>query len=640
MQDKGYSDSEEGGGNEQKDSKQDKGGESSRDIRAQAKALLQDIAEQQVQQQDKDAKAEVKEKASKAKQDKLVAIVKYEVCTAEQAAELQRLYVEIQKLTFELGTEHPRTLNILDEYACLNYGTRDFEKAAEYYRKAWEGRKRAQTSYIIEARGEVGPASHTGAIGNTLKVFNWQIFTSEYKLAKTLLELQSFGEARQLYEEALVGVEHLVQGGVYYDRNNKMQDERLEPILDGYAIALHQLGHRNKDYAEALAVYQRLLAQNSTLLGEMDPKTLSCVNRIAVVFRDMNRLAEAEAICVQSLGTCTRVLGKDHPTTQLSVEIVAFIRHSQGKSMEAEDMFRLALECNERKLGHAHPTTLGTVVKIAVLLSDQKLYDESEAMHRRALAGYEAFYGDAHELTIDEMQYIAELMLRIENIPEAEYLLRKALAGRKKLFGGTSHPKVLTSAHCLGVLVQKQTKWKHDPLIHARLKEAEALYKEATAGREAAYGESGDPYIESAAALAEFLFENDRMLEAETLWARVLKVRRKKFGDKSVETAHAAYSLGIILQTQRRFFRGIEIFAIALKGYEAVYGITEYQKNKLAKRKQMQEAKLASYENATEYEEEEDLPFEDGEEDWDTEHFMITEARGCHENCLKMNAIT
>jgi len=50
--------------------------------------------------------------------------------------------------------------------------------------------------------------------------------------------------------------------------------------------------------------------------------------------------------------------------------------------------------------------------------------------------------------------------------------------------------------------------------------------------------------------------------------------------------------------------------------------------------------KLASYENATEYEEEEDLPFEDGEEDWDTEHFMITEARGCHENCLKMNAIT
>ena len=429
-----------------------------KDIRQQAKALLEDIAVQQTRQKEADSAADTKAKAVKEKQDKLVAIVKYEVCTAAQAAELERLFNEIQKLTAELGTEHPLTLNLLDEYAALNYDTRDFEKAAVYYRKAWEGRKRAQTSYIVEVRSDYGPASITGAVGNTLKVFDWAIFSSEYKLAKSLLELQKFGEAKLLYEEALVGIEHLVQGGVYYDPNDKQQDDRLEPVIDGLAVTLHQLGHRHKTYDSALAMYERLLAQNQAVLGDMDPKTLSCVNRIAVVLRDMNRLAEAEAICVESLGTCTRVLGKDHPTTQLSVEIVAFIRHSQGKSQEAEDMFRLALECNERKLGHAHPTTLGTVVKIAVLLSDQKLYDESEAMHRRAYAGYSDFYGDEHELTIDEMQYIAELMLRIENIPESEYLLRKALAGRKKLFSGTSHPKTLDSAHSLGVLVQKQTK--------------------------------------------------------------------------------------------------------------------------------------------------------------------------------------
>jgi len=457
MQNKGYSDAKEpGGAKGEGESGQEQG--KCTDIRQQAKALLADIAEQQVRHKEADAKAEGKIKANKEQQDKLVAIVKYEVCTAAQAAELSRLYEEIQRLTTTLGTEHPRTLNILDEYAALNYDTRDFDQAAVYYRKSWQGRRRAQTSYIVEARGEDGPASLTGAVGNTLKVFDWQIFTSQYKLAKTLIELQHYEEARQLYAAALIGVEHLVQGGVYYDPQNSQQDERLEPIIDGYAVTLHQLGHRHKDYDAALAMYQRLLAQNSALLGDMDPKTLSCVNRIAVVFRDMNRLAEAEAICIESLGTCTRVLGKDHPTTQLSVEIVAFIRHSQGKSMEAEDMFRLAMECNERKLGHGHPTTLGTVVKIAVLLSDQKLYDESEAMHRRAYAGYLDYYGDAHESTIDEMQYIAELMLRIENIPEAEYLLRKALAGRKKLYGGSSHPKVLDSAHCLGVLVQKQTK--------------------------------------------------------------------------------------------------------------------------------------------------------------------------------------
>jgi hypothetical protein len=167
------------------------------------------------------------------------------------------------------------------------------------------------------------------------------------------------------------------------------------------------------------------------------------------------------------------------------------------------------------------------------------------------------------------------------------------------------------------------------------------LYKFATVGREVAFGETGDPYIESAAALAEFLFENDRMVEAETLWARVLKVRRKKLGDRSLETAHAAYSLGIILQIQRRFFRGIEIFAIAVTGYEAAFGLTDYQKVKLAFRKQQQVARLNSYENPDNVAADiEELPFEEGEEDWDKEHFMITEARGAYDNCLKMNAIT
>ena len=184
------------------------------------------------------------------------------------------------------------------------------------------------------------------------------------------------------------------------------------------------------------------------------------------------------------------------------------------------------------------------------------------------------------------------------------------------------------------------TKWKHDPLIWDRLKECEELYKFATAGREVAFGETGDPYIESAAALAEFLFENERMVEAETLWTRVLKVRRQKFGDRSLETAHAAYSLGIILQIQRRFFRGIEIFAIAVTGYEAIYGLSDYQKGKLALRKQHQEARLNSYENPDAVVDIEELPFEEGEEDWDKEHFMITEARGAYDNCLKMNAIT
>jgi hypothetical protein len=606
-----------------------------RDIKAEAKELLNSINKQKLDQKESDAKKE-QERKEKEELTSPVAIVKYEVCSDEQAAELKRLYEEIKIKTEQLGTEHPETLDLLDAYAELNYDTKNFVLAEEYFRKAWQGRKRAQTSYIIEVRDEYGPSSNIGAVGNTLKVFAFSIFKSQYRLAKTLEEKQKFEESVELYKEALIGVEHIVQGGVYYDPYSPQVHETLEPILDGLAISLHSLGEKNKIfYKPALDVYERLFANNNELFGEMHPKSLSCVNRLAVVLRDMNRLKEAEDICVNSLATCIEVLGKDHPTTQLSVEIVAFIRHSQGKSQEAEDMFRLALACNERKFGLGHPTTLGTVVKIAILLSDQNLYDDSEFMHRRAYHGYEDYYGEDHPLTIDQVQFIGELMLRCENIPEAEEKLRRAFNARKILYGG-DHPKIMDSAHCLACLIQKQTKWKHDPLIWERLKETEDLYKYSLNGRDSYYGPDGDPSIETAAALADFLFENNRLLEAEDLWKRTLEARRKKLGDLCQQTAHAAYSLGIILQMQHRFYRAIDIFALALKGYEAIYGNNKSIEGNEHKRND----KDGGDRDRDRDSDGDAIHTEDNNnKDYD-EHHMITEARGAYENCLKMNAIT
>ena len=229
-------------------------------------------------------------------------------------------------------------------------------------------------------------------------------------------------------------------------------------------------------------------------------------------------------------------------------------------------------------------------------------------------------------MCVDEVQYVGELMLRAEVIPEAEQLLRRALKSRRVLYpGAIGHTKTFDTSHCLAVLVQKQTKWKHDPRIHARIAEAEELYKLALTGRDHHFGQHGDASIETAAALADYLFENDRLLEAEELWRRVLEVRRKKLGELCEDTAHAAYSLGIILQMQHRFYRGIDAFELALKGYTAVFG------EKKKKDKAAQGGK----------DDDEAVEGEGKEGEYQTgEHHMITESRGAYENCLKMNAIT
>ena len=88
-----------------------------RDYKAEAIALLETIETQKTEQAAKDKEAaKSKKEKDEAKNPK---IVKYEVCSAAQAAELERLYTEINKETVRLGTEHPTTLDLLDEYAEL-----------------------------------------------------------------------------------------------------------------------------------------------------------------------------------------------------------------------------------------------------------------------------------------------------------------------------------------------------------------------------------------------------------------------------------------------------------------------------------------------------------------------------------------
>ena len=329
--------------------------------------------------------------------------------------------IEIEDKTEELGCEHPTTLDIINTFAELSYTTREFVDAEEWFRKAWEGRVRAQTKYEISLKEEPGPASAiNGYLGETYKIYDLRIFQTQYRLAKSLEELLQFREAEGMYKESLAGLEHVLG-----------TDEHAEliPCIDGYAISLHKQGENR--LPESLAMYRRLLSLQNRFVGELEQSTLEVVNRLATVLRDMGRLDEAEKLAMSSVENCTQVVGKDHPVTQQCIEIVAFIRHSQGKSQEAEDMFRLSLACNERILGKGHPITLRTVVKIASLLYDQEYYDEATDMHRRALAGLENYFGPDHPEVIDEVQHLGELMLRAEVIPEAEALLRRALAGRR-----------------------------------------------------------------------------------------------------------------------------------------------------------------------------------------------------------------
>jgi len=467
----------------------------------------------------------------------------FEVCTPAQVLEMDRLMKEIIRLSEVfggMGTEHPKTLEIMLEYSELCFATRKLEEAERWFKRAWEGSGRA--------------------LNRPFQLPHIQVFRTQSRLAKTLSDLRRFYESESHFREALAGLEaHL---GV--------DSSGLISTVDGLAIVLHEL---NK-LEESEQMYRRLRQLQELSVGAMHPDTLNVLNRLAMVLRDANKLPEADRICVESLENCTVVLGKDHPTTQASVEIAAYVRHAMGLSEEAEDMFRLALACNERKLGYNHPATVSIVSRIGTLLSDQQDWEQSEVYHRRALEACILNYGREHPKTLDEAHLLGVLVLRREDIVEAEMLLRWAYTGRDALFPGVLHPDTMDSAHHLALLVQRQAQWRYHPLCGARLEETERLLRMALRGRDEApsIGPEHDNSIETAMRLAVFLFDEHRTIEAEDLWRRVYKSRRRVKGDLSKETAEAAYNLGIILQQRKKFVEASEVMHVCVKGYEAVYG--------------------------------------------------------------------
>ena len=161
-------------------------------------------------------------------------------------------------------------------------------------------------------------------------------------------------------------------------------------------------------------------------------------------------------------------------------------------------------------------------------------------------------------------------------------------------------------------------------------------------------------------------------MEAETLCKRVYKSRLDRYGDNHVLTARAALALGVILQNSKNFYRGIEVFKVAVKGFETHFGIRSVEDK--SKEKEARRAKKEREIREEEKEKDGDRgkkgknPGGDGEEkkeekeeieeeDLDTRLARLEEetaydseddsdlppelrdARLSYENCLKMNAI-
>ena len=112
--------------------------------------------------------------------------------------------------------------------------------------------------------------------------------------------------------------------------------------------------------AEAIAIYEPLLADRERILGAEHPDTLSTRHNLAFAYQAAGRVAEAIAIFEPLLADSERILGAEHPDTLATRHNLAGAYRAAGRVDEAIAIYEPLLAERERILGPAHPSTLTT----------------------------------------------------------------------------------------------------------------------------------------------------------------------------------------------------------------------------------------------------------------------------------------
>lgn len=211
-----------------------------------------------------------------------------------------------------------------------------------------------------------------------------------------------------------------------------------EPLLDRPAADLLQrLGEYNfarGAYGEAESDLRKVTQAASRLRGEEHPKTLTAMNKLAMVLRVRGDIAAARALHEQVLVIRRRALGDEHPGTLTSMNNLAMVLSDQGDTTDAQTLHEHVLAIRRRVLGDEHPDTLTSMSNLAEVLRDQGNAAAARDLQEHALATFHDKLGAEHSETLYVQYHLARTELELSNVDAARHLAETALGGLRRRF--------------------------------------------------------------------------------------------------------------------------------------------------------------------------------------------------------------
>jgi DNA-binding SARP family transcriptional activator len=203
------------------------------------------------------------------------------------------------------------------------------------------------------------------------------------------------------------------------------------------AASYHGVGR----FAEAIAIYEALLADHERVLGPEHPSTLTIRNNLAYTYRKHARIGDALAILEPLLADRDRILGVKHPDTLTTCNNLARGYTDAGRICEALAILEPLLKDHEQILGAEHPSTLLTRHNLALAYLDERVGD-AIAVVEPLLVDIGRIFGTEHPHTLRTRHTLALAYLNDGRTADAIAILEDVLPARERI-QGAEHPDVL-----------------------------------------------------------------------------------------------------------------------------------------------------------------------------------------------------
>lgn len=423
-----------------------------------------------------------------------------------------------------LGEEHIRSVNAMNNLAVLYATQGRFDEADSLYTKSLEVKQRI--------------------LGDT-DDFTLTTMSNQGDL---LRQQGRFEEAERI----------LVRAADTCRRELGMQSLVTQKCIGNLAILLGDLGRLR----ESLELRLEILEASRSQFGNEHPATLNAIGNVGTAYLELGDAQQAVQFLREDLETSRRVLGEDHYDTLITENNLALALKKLGKFKEAEDLYNHALTLGPRVYGEDHPTTLGTMSNLASVYKDTGRLDEAADIYRRVLDAQRQRVGDDHPDTLVAMANLAESHRLKGQFREAADLYEPALESMRRVFGD-EHPNTLSAMANLGNTYYSL----------GRPEDVEPLWLEALETSKRLLGDEHPSTLTYMSNLAVFYRIQGRLDEAEPLHLAALQIRERILGSEHPSTLVTMATLAGLYQAQNRFAEAEAMFTRAVEADLRVLGL-------------------------------------------------------------------